>query len=161
MNKITGNLIRCDRVAQQEMIMVLNMNNVMDNNWVLFCIWRVQLPFLWLSSHSYFYAYQTTPTECTCARPTLRIRISSIISYVSTLWNQLSHTHYRVLDVSDDGIVSKSLSLFAVHRFYPIQENDISTMCCRLGVSITEKWSPCLTCKRCSLSCSPYAYSIS
>ena len=74
MNKIIGNLIRCDHVAQQEMIMGLNMNNVMDNNWVLICIWRVQLPFLWLS---YFHAYQTTPTECTCARPTLRIRISS------------------------------------------------------------------------------------
>ena len=74
MNKIIGNLIRCDRVAQQEMIMGLNMNNVMDNNRVLFCIWRVQLPFLWLS---YFHAYQTTPTECTCARPTLCIRISS------------------------------------------------------------------------------------
>ena len=57
MNKIIGNLIRCDRVAQQEMIMGLNMNNVMDNNWVLFCIWHVQLPFLWLS---YFHAYQTT-----------------------------------------------------------------------------------------------------
>ena len=46
-----GNLIRRDRVAQQEMIMGLDMNNVMDNNWILFCIWRVQLPFLWLSSH--------------------------------------------------------------------------------------------------------------
>ena len=51
MNKIIGNLIRRDRVAQQEMIMGLDMNNVMDNDWILFCIWRVQLPFLWLSSH--------------------------------------------------------------------------------------------------------------
>ena len=77
MNKIIGNLIHCDRVAQQEMIMGLDINNVMDNNWILFCIWHVQLPFLWLSSHSYFHAYQTTPTECTCARLTLCIRISS------------------------------------------------------------------------------------
>ena len=46
MNKIIWNLIRCNRVAQQEMIMGLDMNNVMDNNWILFCIWRVQLPFL-------------------------------------------------------------------------------------------------------------------
>ena len=46
MNKIIGNLIPCNRVAQQEMIMGLDMNNVMDNNWILFCIWRVQLSFL-------------------------------------------------------------------------------------------------------------------
>ena len=46
MNKIIGNLICCNRVAQQEIIMGLDMNNVMDNNWILFCIWRVQLPFL-------------------------------------------------------------------------------------------------------------------
>ena len=51
MNKIIDNLIRRDRVAQQEMIMGLDMNNVMDNNWILFCIWHVQLPFVWLSSH--------------------------------------------------------------------------------------------------------------
>ena len=51
MNKIIGNLIRRDRVAQQEMIMGLDMNNVMDNNWILFCTWSVQLPFLWLNSH--------------------------------------------------------------------------------------------------------------
>ena len=56
----------------------------MDNNWILFCIWHVQLPFLWLSTHSYFHTYQTTPTECTCARLTLRIRISSIIMRVAT-----------------------------------------------------------------------------
>ena len=70
MNKIIGNLIRCDCVAQQEMIMDLDMNHVMDNNWILFCIW------LSSNSHSYFHAhaYQTTPTECTCARLTLRIR---------------------------------------------------------------------------------------
>ena len=49
-NKIIGNLIRRDRVAHFEMIMGLDMKNVMDNNWILFCIWRVQLPFLWLSS---------------------------------------------------------------------------------------------------------------
>ena len=89
MKKILGNLICRDRVAQQEMIMGLDMNNVMENNWVLFCIWRVQLPFLWLSSHmhSYFHAYQTTPTECTCARLTLRIRISRII-----IFSLLEHT---------------------------------------------------------------------
>ena len=52
----------------------LDMNNVMDNNWVLFCIWRVALFVAQFSQH----AYQTTPTECTCARPTLCIRISSI-----------------------------------------------------------------------------------
>ena len=44
------------------MIMGLDMNNVMDNNWVLFCIH----PFLWLISHSYFHAHQTTPTEYMC-----------------------------------------------------------------------------------------------
>ena len=38
MNKIICHLIRCNRVAQQEMIMGLDMNNVMDNNWILFCI---------------------------------------------------------------------------------------------------------------------------
>ena len=46
MNKIFGNLIPCNHVAQQEMIMGLDMNNVMDNNWILFCMWHVQLPFL-------------------------------------------------------------------------------------------------------------------
>ena len=85
MNKIIGNLIRCDRIAQQEMIMGLDMNNVMDNNWILFCIWHVQLPFLWLSSHSYLHAYQTTPTECTCTRLTLHIRNSSCIIIVNLL----------------------------------------------------------------------------
>ena len=29
--------------------------------------------------------------------------------------------------------------MFARHRFYPNQENDISTMCSRLGASITER----------------------
>ena len=29
--------------------------------------------------------------------------------------------------------------MFADHRFYPNQENDISTMCSRLGASITER----------------------
>ena len=80
MNKIIGNLLRCDCVAQQEMIMGLDMNNVMDNNWILFCMACLAALFVAqfsLTSHSYFHAYQTTPTECTCARLTLCIRISS------------------------------------------------------------------------------------
>ena len=64
------------------MIMGLDMNNVMDNNWVLFCNGMSSCPFcgsvltatsmhtkphlLFVAqfSHSYFHAYQTTPTFC-------------------------------------------------------------------------------------------------
>ena len=84
-----------------EMIMGLDMNNVMDNNWVLFCIRRVQLPFLWLSSHSYFHAYQTTPTEC--ARPTLRIRISSLHYVLDTSTMKPSECGNVPMSISPQG----------------------------------------------------------
>ena len=43
-------------------------------------IWRVQLPFLWLSSHSYFHACQTTPTAR--ARGLHCVYVSLVIMFV-------------------------------------------------------------------------------
>ena len=76
-----------------EMIMGLDLSNVhvMDNNWVLFGIWRVQLPFLWLSSHSYFHAYQTTPVTVL-----LNVRARGLhCVYVSLVINTTSYIIIR------------------------------------------------------------------
>ena len=59
-----------------------------------FCLWRrmnsrnsharlATSPFTVEFSHIINTCYQTTPTECSCARLTLRMRISSLASYLS------------------------------------------------------------------------------